>query len=79
MNAWLIEKKNAHGLTCLGECDGVLRFTIPDLAIRYARREDAEAEARAHGLRNVEAVEHIWDSPKRWASAAQNPLRKDRL
>ena len=61
MNAWLIEKKDVPD-RCLGECKGVLRFTTPHFAIRYARREDAEAEARAHGLWDVIAVEHVWDT-----------------
>lgn len=61
MKAWLIEKKY-KSWRCLGECNGVLRFTTPDLALRYARREDAEAAARAHGLNDVIAVEHVWSS-----------------
>lgn len=62
---WLIEKedKNHAGHVtgiCLGECDGALKWTTPNLAIRYARKQDAEAAARAHGLTGVIATDHEW-------------------
>jgi len=62
---WLIEKedkKNPGHVTgiCLGECNGALKWTTPNLAIRFARKEDAEAVARAHGMKGVLATGHEW-------------------
>lgn len=68
MTAWLIEKEdpeNPGSVTgaCLGECskNGNLTWTTPNQAIRYARKEDAEAGARCHGLKQVIATEHSWE------------------
>jgi len=65
--AWLIEREDPDHPGCvtgafLGECNGVLKFTTSHYAIRYARKEDAEAAVRTYGLKNVVATDHVWDA-----------------
>lgn len=59
---WLIERKNTGTCMCLGAspCGG-LRWTVPNLAIRFAREQDAVAMAQLLVPKeNTSVTEHQW-------------------
>lgn len=62
---WLIEKDGSANKECgtglfIGECNGAIKWTTANLAIRFARKEDAHAAARAFDLKGTLATDHEW-------------------
>lgn len=59
---WLIERQNGNGLALgLEECHA-MKWTTPSRAIRFARKQDAEAYIATHLKpgHGAIAVEHEW-------------------
>lgn len=72
--AWLIEKASPTNPGCVtGACLGITdsgkirglnygpEWTTPSLALRFARKQDAEAAAKVLCDEKTVAVEHSWD------------------
>ena len=62
---WLIEKEDKENRgkvtgICLGECKGSLKWTTPDRAMRFARKQDAEAVGRVFNIDGIIATNHEW-------------------
>lgn len=57
-SAWLIERKNAAAWWCGSGCFGP--WSTPEFAVRFSRREDAEAVVRALALTDCYVTEHLW-------------------
>jgi hypothetical protein len=72
--AWLIEMTVNGVPNCWGPIDGTLDFT-PDhnTAIRFSRKQDAQAVIDDYGWTEVRAVEHMWCVPR----AAPSPPKPE--
>ena len=69
--SWIIESVVSG--RCIGLCEGRFKFTSPELAVRFERREDAEAmilyldkriiDANTNTQLSLEAREHLFNGP----------------
>lgn len=74
---WLIEVFGQGSSTYYGKTDeGVLGMTGDhNAAIRFARREDAQATIDDIGWTEAQPVEHMWIGPELHSLAARTALR----